>query len=82
MGRPAKTKLTPYDLTGRIAFRASGLLMSLAEKWAKIYQEHEGQAMTSDLLARRLLLYTLRDMDRKLEAGEIDLEDPNFRLPG
>ncbi|MFC1611790.1 hypothetical protein ACFL6C_12580 [Myxococcota bacterium] len=82
MGRPAKTKTTPYDLTGRIAFRASGLLMGLAEKWAKIYQKHEGQAMTPDLLARRLLLHTLRDLDRKLDQGKIDLEDPDLRLPG
>ena len=82
MGRPAKTKKTPYDLTGRIAFRASGILMGLAEKWANIYQEHESQMVTPDLLARRLLLYTLRDMDRRLEAGEIDLKDPDLRLPG
>ena len=67
MGRTAKTNKTPYDLTGRIAFRASGLLMALAEKWSQIYQEKEGQAVTPDLLARRLLLYALRDLDRKLE---------------
>ena len=82
MARPRKTKKTRYDLTGRIAFRASGLLMGLAEKWAKIYQEHEGHAMTPDLLARRLLLHILRDLDRKLDAGEIDLKDPDLSLPG
>ncbi len=82
MARHAKTQKTPYDLTGRIAFRASGLLMSLAEKWAQIYQEREGQAVTPDLLARRLLLHSLRELDRQLEEGKLDLDDPNLRLPG
>jgi hypothetical protein len=82
MARTAKTDKTPYDLTGRISFRASGILMALAEKWAEIYQEREGQTVTPDLLARRLLLHTLRELDRKLEAGEIDLKDSELRLPG
>ncbi|MFC1609833.1 hypothetical protein ACFL6C_02655 [Myxococcota bacterium] len=82
MARPKKTKKTRYDLMGRIAFRASKLHMDLAKKWANIYQKHEAQTVTPDLLARRLLLHTLRDLDRQLKEGKIDLSDPDLRLPG
>ena len=82
MGRKKKLVKTPYDLTGRVTFRASGILIGLLQKWSEIYQEKRGEAMTPDLLSRKILTQHLREWDRKLEKGEIDLNDENLRLPG